>query len=71
MSTIHLPMPQNQPLHGDPTSSHALWDEAFDSQTQHDLIAEDLDAGRTVCGVLISIVVGGLLLGIAAVLLSL
>lgn len=71
MSTIHLPLSRNQLLPGDPSGSHALWDEAFDSQTQHDLIAEDLDAGRTVCGVLISIVVGGLLLGIVAVLLSL
>ena len=43
----------------------------FDQTVRSELIQEDLDAGRTVCGVLITIVIGGLLLGIAAVLLTL
>lgn len=54
-----------------PSDEHNPWYEAFDSQTQHDLIEEDLTAGRSVCAVLISIVVGGLILGIVAVLLAL
>jgi hypothetical protein len=48
-----------------------LWDRLFDQKTRGELIDDDLEAGRKVCGVLITIVVGGLLLGIAAVLLSL
>ena len=61
MATVNFPVENN----------HQLWHEAFDAHTRHDLIAEDLDAGKSVCAVLISIVVGGLLLGILAVLLSL
>jgi hypothetical protein len=48
-----------------------LWNQFFDQQTRGELIEDDLDAGRSVCAVLITIVVGGLLLGIAAVLFSL
>ena len=47
------------------------WQQWFDQESQNALLEEDLNAGRTVTGVLIAIVVGGLLLGIAAVLLSL
>jgi hypothetical protein len=70
MATVNLPTPRLfQPTNA-PDDDHNPWYEAFDQQTQHDLIEEDLTAGRSVCAVLISIVVGGLILGIVAVLLA-
>jgi hypothetical protein len=70
MATINLePARAYEPAYDD-SHDHNSWNEAFDPQTRHDLIEDDLAAGRSVCAVLISIVVGGLLLGIVAVLLA-
>lgn len=44
-----------------------VWRDAFDTETRRKLIDEDLNAGRSVTAVLVTIVVGGLLLGVSAV----
>lgn len=70
MATVSLQSPRHFQPADAAGEEHDYWCEAFDPQTQHDLIEEDLGAGRSVCGVLISIVVGGLILGTIAVLLA-
>jgi hypothetical protein len=50
--------------------SQRVFYRAFDSEARRQLIEEDRLAWRNVCGVLLMIVSGGLLLGITAVLIS-
>jgi hypothetical protein len=47
------------------------WKACFPREIRRELIEEDLLAGRSVCGVLITIVTCGLVLGIIAVTLAL
>jgi hypothetical protein len=52
------------------TQDESCFTRVFDAATRHDLLAEDSEAWRAVCGVLLTIVSVGLLLAIGAVLLA-
>ena len=67
MATIRHPLVAPQHVAAD---DHRVFHDTFNQHECQALIEDDLVAGRTVCGVLIAIVVGGLLLGIMAVLLA-
>jgi hypothetical protein len=67
MATIrHLATLSPRSLEGD----RPLDPLGFDADTRQALMADDMLAGQSVCGVLIAIVAGGLILGIIAVLLA-
>ena len=51
-------------------AGHPAWKAAFTEKTRDEQLDEDLFASKTVCGVLITIVSLGLLLGIVGVLLA-
>jgi hypothetical protein len=51
-------------------SEHPIWESKFDESLRTAQMEEDLFAARSVCGVLITIVTGGALLGMFAVLLA-
>lgn len=58
VSIVRLPVDEN---------AFPVWRDAFDADTRRQLVDEDLHAGRNVTAVLVTIVTGGLLLGITAV----
>lgn len=58
VSIVPLPVDEN---------AFPAWRDAFDPDTRRQLVDEDLTAGRSVVAVLVTIVAGGLLLGISAV----
>jgi hypothetical protein len=51
-------------------AEHPLWEKNFDETVRTAQMEEDLFAAKSVCGVLITIVTGGVLLGVLAVLLA-
>jgi hypothetical protein len=67
MATVNASVPV--PIVRLPVDENAfpVWRDAFDLDTRRKLVDEDLNAGRSVTAVLVTIVTGGLLLGASAV----
>ncbi len=51
-------------------TDHSSLDQFFSEQTRRDLIEEDRVAWKCVCGILFSIVFGGVLLGVFGTILA-
>jgi len=49
-------------------TNRPVWLRSFDFDTRHALVDDDITAGRTVSGVLVTIVCGGLFLGLIGVI---
>lgn len=52
-------------------SNHPCWMETFSYDLRRALVDQDLEAGRTVSAVLVTIVTGGLVLGLVGVVAAL
>lgn len=58
--------------HADPDAGHAqsVAEAAFDQETRTQLLNEDSEAWRSVTGLLLAIVVGGVMIAVFAVVIS-
>ena len=67
MSTIQLP---SSPVHDERVNDadHPCWMSTFPYEMRRALVDQDLEAGRTVSAVLVTIVTGGLVLGLVGVI---
>ena len=70
MSTIQLP---SEPLHDERVNdaNHPYWMNTFSYELRRALVDQDLEAGRGVSAVLVTIVTGGLVLGLVGVIAAL
>ena len=66
MSTTIEPSDQSQETRFN-EDAYPAWKNSFSAKTRHDLIDEDLFAAKSVCGLLIAIIAGGVLLGFIGV----
>lgn len=69
MATLPVDPQQHDPRVND--YDHPAWMSAFSYQIRHQLVDQDLEAGRTVSAILMAIVTGGLILGLAGVMAAL
>lgn len=70
MASVPLPA---EPLHDERVddANHPCWMRTFPYELRRSLVDQDLEAGRTVSAVLVTIVAGGLLLGLVGVVAAL